>query len=128
MSSAETLKSLVRHVTEEAIRGNLDILQEHPGLHETIPMRRALNAGLSDQKVTFALQIADGEWVASRVIVSGVHTGPLMGHAPTHQRMETEVLMFHRIVAGRIVKQHSVADTIGAMEQMGVTEIRGHSA
>ncbi len=40
MSSVETLKSLVRHVFEEVARGNLEILQEHPGLHETIPMQR----------------------------------------------------------------------------------------
>jgi predicted ester cyclase len=128
MSSAETLKSLVRHVVEEATRGNLDILQEHPGMHETIPMRRQLNAGLSERKVTFPLQFTDGEWVATRIISSGVHTGPLMGHAPTHKRMEVEVLMFHRIVDGKIVRQQAVADALAAMDQLGVTHQEAHTA
>jgi predicted ester cyclase len=128
MSSAETLKSLVRHVIEEATRGNLDILQEHPGMYETIPMRRRLNAGLSERKVTFPLQFTDGEWVASRIISSGVHTGHFMGHAPTHKRMEVEVLMLHQIVDGKIVRQHAVADVLAGMEQLGVTSQGPHPA
>jgi predicted ester cyclase len=124
MASAESLKSLVRHIVEEATRGNLDILQEHPGMHETIPMRRHLNAALSERTVTFALQFTDGEWVGSRIISGGVHTGPLMGHAPTNKHIETEVLMFHKIKNGKIVKQHAVADTLAAMEQLGVTEVK----
>lgn len=120
MSSTETLKSLVRHVVEEAVRGNLDILQEHPGMHETISMRRQLNAAFSERTVSFPLQFTGGEWVASRVVSGGVHTGPFMGHAPTGKRMEVEVLMFHRIVDGKIVRQHAVADALAGMEQLGI--------
>ena len=120
MSSSETLKSLVRHVIEEATRGNLDILQEHPGMHETIPMRRALNEGFSERKISFLLQFTDGEWVASRVMSSGKHTGAFMGVPPTNKYIENEVLMFHRIVDGKIVQQHAQADAPAAMEQMGV--------
>ena len=101
MSSAETLKSLVRHVIEEATRGNLDILQEHPGMHETIPMRRALNEGLSERKVTFPLQFTDGEWVATRIMSSGVHTGPLMGHAPPISEWKLKCLCFIRLWMAR---------------------------
>lgn len=120
MSSTETLKSLVRHVIEEATRGNLDILQEHPGLHEIIPMQRALYEGYSERQVTFALQFTDGEWVASRVITNYKHTGMFMGIPPTHKQIEMEILMFHRIVDGKIVQQHSQADVAAGMEQMGV--------
>lgn len=120
MSSAETLKSLVRHVVEEAARGNLDILQEHPGLHEIIPMQRAINDGFSERKVTFLLQFTDGEWVASRIMESHKHTGPFMGIPPTHKQIEMEILMFHRIVDGKIVQQHTQADVAAGMEQMGV--------
>lgn len=120
MSSAETLKSLVRHVIEEAARGNLDILQEHPGLHEIIPMQRAINEGFSERKVTFLLQFTDGEWVASRIMESHKHTGTFMGIPPTHKQIEMEILMFHRIVDGKIVQQHTQADVAAGMEQMGV--------
>jgi predicted ester cyclase len=120
MSSAETLKSLVRHVAEEAIRGNLDILQEHPGLRESIPFHRALNAGFSERKVTFPLQFTDGEWVASRIIVSQVHTGTFMGIPPTHNRVEHEVLLMHRVVAGKIVQEYAQSDVRAAMQQIGM--------
>lgn len=120
MSSAETLKSLVRHVVEEVFRGNLDILQEHPGLRETIPMHRALKEGFSERKVTFALQFTDGEWVASRIMVSQVHTGMFMGITPTHKRGEHEVLLLHRVMAGKIVQEHAQADVRAAMEQIGM--------
>ena len=116
----ETLKSLVRHVIEETIRGNLDILQEHPGLIETIPMQRALQEGYSERKVTFALQFTDGEWVASRIVTNYKHTGTFMGIPPTNKYIEMEVLLFHRIVDGKIVQQHSQADVAAAMEQIGV--------
>jgi len=120
MASAETLKGLVRHVIEEATRGNLDILQAHPGLQETIPMQRALHEGFSEPKVTFALQFTEGEWVASRIIDSRKHTGTFMGNPPTNRQIEIEVLMFHRIVDGKIVQQHAQADVIASMQQMGV--------
>jgi predicted ester cyclase len=120
MSSAETLKSLVRHVVEEVTRGNLDILQEHPGLRETIPFQSALKKGFSERKVTFALQFSDGEWVASRIIVSQLHTGMFMGIPPTHKRVEHEVLLLHQVVAGKIVQEHVQADVRTAMEQIGM--------
>lgn len=120
MSSAEALKSLVRHVIEETTRGNLDILQEHPGLHETIPIMRAMHEGFSERKVTFALQFTEGEWVASRLIENRKHTGMFMGIAPTHKQVEIEVLMLHRIVDGKIVQQYAQADVLGHMQQMGV--------
>jgi predicted ester cyclase len=121
MSSAETLKSLVRHVAEEVFRGNLDILQEHPGLRETIPFQRALNEAFSERQVTFALQFTDGEWVASRIIVSQTHTGMFMGIPPTHKRGEHEVLLLHRVVAGKIVQEHAQADVRTAMAQIGMS-------
>lgn len=120
MSSAETLKSLVRHVVEEATRGNLDLLQEHPGLQESIPMHRALTTGFSERKVTFGLQFTEGEWVASRIMVSQIHTGMFMGIAPTHKRVEHEVLLMHRIVAGKIVQEHAQADVRAALAQIGL--------
>lgn len=120
MSSAETLKSLVRHVVEEVTRGNLDILQEHPGLRESIPMHRALNAGFSQRKVIFALQFTEGEWVASRIMASQVHTGMFMDIPPTHKQVEHEVLLMHRVVAGKIVQEHAQADVRAAMEQIGL--------
>ena len=123
MSSAETLKSLVRHVIEETTRGNLEILQAHPGLLETIPIMRAMHEAFSERKATFALQFTDGEWVASRIIERRKHTGTFMGIAPTHKYIEIEVLLLHRIVDGKIVQQHSQADVVAHMQQMGVMPV-----
>jgi hypothetical protein len=41
-----------------------------PELRETIPLHHALKETFSERKVTFTLQYTDGEWVASRIIIS----------------------------------------------------------
>ena len=120
MSSAETLKSLVRHVIEEAARGNLDILQEHPGLHETIPMQRAINEGFSERKVTFLLQFTDGEWVASRIMESHKHTGTFMGIPPTGKPISITVMDILGIAEGKFVEHWGVMDSMAMMQQLGV--------
>ncbi|MCA9906611.1 MAG: ester cyclase, partial [Anaerolineae bacterium] len=92
---------------------NLEPLQAHPGLHEIIPTLQRVLPTLSNRAVTFPLQFADGEWVATRAIHSGIHT-------ETGSRIEYEVLMFNRIVDGVIVQQHSVADLMPILQAMGV--------
>lgn len=120
MNAGETLKGLVRHVITETRRGNLEILRDHPGMAETMPMMRQLSEGFSEATVTFVLQVSEGEWVASRVIERRKHTGTFMDAAPTGKVIETEVLLFHRIVDGKIVQQHSQADVVAAWQQMGI--------
>ena len=73
-----------------------------------------------DELNSSTLQFTKGEWVASRSIVSQLHTGVFMGIAPTHKRVEHEVLLLHRVVAGKIVQEHAQADAGAVMAQIGM--------
>ena len=61
------------------------------------------------------------EWVATRMLESGRHTGEMMGVPPTGNTFELEILMFHRFENGLIVDQHSQADGAALMRALGMT-------
>ncbi len=96
--SIEENKAVVRRLVQELEQGNLAILDQHPGLDEVRPMLMqflaAHQAGMIQQR--FEEMIAEGEWVAMRIIRTG---GPFGAGV--------EELAMFRIVDGHIVKQHS---------------------
>ena len=117
----EQNKQFVRQFIEEVVTtGNTDPMHQHPGLREIIPTISRMAQTLSDRSVSFPLQIAEGEWVALRAVFRGKHTGNAFGTEATGHEVEYEVLMFNRVVDGIIVQQHSQADLVNLMKQMGV--------
>ncbi len=96
--SIDENKAVVRRLVQELEQGNLAILDEHPGLDEVRPMLMQLlaayQAGVFQQRTEEV--IAEGEWVALRMIRTG---GPFGAGV--------EELAMLRIVDGHIVKQHS---------------------
>jgi predicted ester cyclase len=120
--TSEQNKQLVRQLIEKVLTsGNTDSLRQHPGLHETIPTIERVIQNLSERSVSFPLQIAEGEWVAMRAVFRGTHTGNTFGAEATGNQVEYEVLIFNRVVDGVIVQQHSQADVMSIMEQVGAT-------
>lgn len=96
--STDENKAVLHRLMQELEQGNLDILNEHPGLDEVRPMLMQL---LDLRKTTtmqeqIAEMIAEGDWVAVRVIRTG---------GPFSEGVE-EIAMC-KIVDGKIVKQHS---------------------
>ncbi len=117
--TTEQNKALVRAVLEESVQ-DMDIMREHPGLHEVMPMISLSREASSDVQVTITLIFAEGDWVETRSVYSGTMTGAFMGIPPTGKAFEYEVLAFNQVVDGKIVKQHSQADMRSMMQQMGV--------
>ncbi len=107
----EERKQLVTSMIEDRLKaGSTDGMEEHPGLREIIPTVERVSQALSNRSVSFPLVICEGEWVAVRAVFSGTHVGDLFGNPATGKHLEYEVLMFNRVVDGKIVKQHSVAN------------------
>jgi predicted ester cyclase len=52
-------------------------------------------------------QIAEGDTVATRVTMTGTHSGPFMGVAPTNRRLSWNVLLMDRVVDGKIVLHYA---------------------
>jgi predicted ester cyclase len=128
LMNTKQMEQIVREVLEAAIHGDLHLMAQHPGLAEVMPVFEASNKAFSDRTVRFPLQFSDGvEWVATRMVESGRHTGEIMGAPPTGNTFELEVLLFHRFEDGLIVSQHSQADGSALLRALGLSVSPGDS-
>lgn len=105
--STEENKAVVIRINESANRHDLAALDQHPGMRETREFLARLFHAFPDMHTTIEELVADGEWVAVRMVARGTHQGEWEGKAPTGRTVVSEVLAMHRIVDGRIVTSYS---------------------
>jgi steroid delta-isomerase-like uncharacterized protein len=67
---------------------------------------------------------SDDERVAVRWTGTGVHTGDVMGIAPTGKPVRVDAISVFRIASGRIAEAWEVWDTLGFLQQLGVVPAR----
>lgn len=72
-----------------------------------------------DLRLTVEQQIAEGEWVATRVTMRGTHRGEWLGIKPTGQRIEVAAVNIDRVVDGRIVEHGGAANLLGPLLDTG---------
>jgi len=78
-----------------------------------------------DLALTVEQQIAEGEWVVSRVTMRGTHRGTWPGIRPTGQAVEAAVVNIDRVVDGRIVEHGGAADLLGPLLRIGAVRAAG---
>lgn len=135
MSTAEKNKAHFRRVYEEGLNGgNLAVADElidpecldheaHPGGDRGPESIRALITMLRTAfpDLHFAIEhlVAEGDTVAGRLIMSGTHEGPLMGMAPTGQKVRQNHMHFVRFRDGKAIEHWGVRDDVTMMRQLG---------
>ncbi len=67
-----------------------------------------LRPALSELRVVIHDQVAEGDKVTTRKTITGVHTGALMGVAPTGRPVDIEVIDIVRVEHGRYVEHWGV--------------------
>lgn len=72
--------------------------------------------------MTVGLQVAEGEWVVTRVTGRGTHLGAWLGMRPTGKAVEITGVNIDRVVNGRIVEHGGVADLLGPLLAMGAIQ------
>ena len=82
-------------------------------------INKEYNNAFPDAKVTIDLQIAEGEYVATRITYSGTHKGTLNGVPASNKRAKVSGMSIQRIVNGKIVEQWNEFDALGMMQQIG---------
>jgi predicted ester cyclase len=133
--SIETNKLVVRRFLEEVVNtGAVDRLAEFidPSCNESndptgrstgIESMRAHVLGVRttypDLHVSVMQQIAEGEWVATRVLGRGTHAGEWLGIAPTHKAVAISGVNLDRVVNGRIVEHGGAANMFEALLEVG---------
>jgi steroid delta-isomerase-like uncharacterized protein len=123
----------VLHGIYEAINtGDLALLEEFvapdyvehtEGFHGVEPFQRqiaAFRAAFPDLRVTIEDLVTDGDRFASRTIVTGTHTGDLMGMPATGARVSVEAVDIGRIENGRAKERWGGLNMYSMLTQLGV--------
>ena len=73
----------------------------------------------SDWSHEVAQQFSDGDFVITRLIGRGRHTGDFLGVPASNAEVSMEGIAIHRVVDGKIVEHWSQVDGLGLLGQIG---------
>jgi predicted ester cyclase len=79
----------------------------------------SVGAEFTDTTLVVEGLIGEGDIVAFRFTLTGVHTGPFAGIAPTGRRFTLEGMDFVRVAGDKIVELWSNQDTLSLLRQLG---------
>jgi steroid delta-isomerase-like uncharacterized protein len=82
-------------------------------------MARVLRRAIPDIHFHVEATIQDDDHAAGRVTVTGTHTGPGLGIAPTGRSFRITGIVMIRVSDGRTVEGWSSFDMLGLFEQLG---------
>jgi predicted ester cyclase len=135
--STEQNKATMRRMPLEVFeQGRLEVVDEICGPdiieHGTpppgIPQGRegikaiasALRKGFPDIKFTIDHQIAEGDFVASYLTVSGTHKGEIFGMPATGKHATWAEAHFVKLINGKMTEHWGVTDQLGMLRQLGL--------
>ena len=135
--SAEQNKAIMRRIPLEVFeQGRLEVVDEivapdavehgtpPPGIPEgragIKAMASALRKGFPDIKYKIDHQIAEGDFVASYLTVSGTHKGEIFGMPATGKRATWAEAHFVKVVNGKMTEHWGVSDQLGMLRQLGL--------
>jgi predicted ester cyclase len=133
-------KRLVRRALDEIYtKGDLELVDdlvhadfvdhelahpERPAGPESVKQTvRSLHDAFGDLRFAIEDEIAEGDKVVQRVIMSGRHTGPLMGREPTGKEFAVRHTYIWRIADDKIVEHWGSRDDLGLLGQLGLLAI-----
>ena len=94
---------------------------EHPPGPESVRQTvRSLHDAFGDLRFEVQDEIAEGDKVVQRVIMSGRHTGSLMGREPTDKEFAVRHTYIWRIAEDKIVEHWGSRDDLGLLRQLGL--------
>ena len=141
--SAKDLRALVRRFFEETNKGKASIIAaidelfatdyiEHGGTGEDTCGIKSYKRSMSefytafpDVHVTLDDTVVEGDRVAVRFTLSGIHKGEFMGIPPTSKMVTIREIGIIRIAGGKFVESWMRYDTLGLMQQLGLVSMQG---
>jgi predicted ester cyclase len=99
----------------------------HHGLDSRGPLDAAQNrasygatyAAFAGSQLSVEDVVADGDKLASRFRLEGIHTAPFAGIPATANRIVLDGLNLMRFVDGKVVERWTIADVAGLLHQLG---------
>ncbi|MFZ5434476.1 MAG: ester cyclase [Calditrichota bacterium] len=138
--STESHKTAVRRYCEELFtHGRLEVIDEvltdtfvfngpFGRLHGPEEFKRfviMLRDAFEDFRMTDELDIAEGDLVASRFVMSGRHRGNYHGIPGTGNPMFVHGIDIFRFEGSKIAEVSAVIDSLKMMQQLGVVAVQG---
>lgn len=131
----ERNKATVRRFNEEVIQGNnrqsLENLMDSEFINRTAPtgadnglegmwntFHNILHPAFPDLQVQILKQIAEDDLVTTHKIISGTHTGTLMGIAPTGKAVKIEVIDIVRVKNEKYLEHWGVNTLPSVIQQL----------
>lgn len=134
MTDIKKNKEVVIRFNKEFLEGgNTDVLKEIVAenfINQTAPagapndtsgliaFALMLLKGFPDLKVQILDQIAEGDLVASRKIITGTHLGEIMGHSPTGKKITINVMDFVRLKDGKYIEHWGRNDFMQVIQSL----------
>ncbi|MGW8226579.1 MAG: ester cyclase [Anaerolineales bacterium] len=96
------------------------ILQEYLDDEELIEHILASETSFPEYELIPEDILAEGDLVAIRGRVVGIHKGDFMGIPPTGKKIDLELFVNYRIANGKIIDHWMILDSAVIMQQLGV--------
>lgn len=91
-------------------------------LEELIGMYRV---GIPDLDIRIQHIVAEADWVTTRVICNGTHTGELAGIPPTGNQVDITASDIFQMSDGKAIESWHNVDDFGLLQQLGVVPAMG---
>jgi predicted ester cyclase len=82
-------------------------------------MYESIWAGMPDARIQIEDFLIDMDRLALRFVVTGTHTGPLLGMPPTGRDIRLDGQTVAIVRDGKILERRTTADLLGVLIQMG---------
>ena len=130
--------TVVRRFVDEVINnGNYAAIQElvHPNYvyrspDQELRGQQALQAlfttyrcGLPDLNASIDDLVVSGDKVVISIVLSGTHTGDLMGIPATGRSLKVHGMVLSRLEKGKIAEEWEVLDMLGMFQQLGIVSL-----
>jgi predicted ester cyclase len=119
-------KAVVRRLVAEVFNGgHLEVIDQLYAPELAAAAKRWIapfRASFPDVHIEIVELLAEGDKVVARFTCSATHLGDWLSHAPTGRRFErVDEVWIVRFRDGRIVHVWSLEDTLGRLQQLGLT-------
>lgn len=81
---------------------------------------RHFRSAMPDLHLSVEEMVAEGDWVAWRMVATGTQTGELFGFPPTGKSARIGGLILSRFEDGKWAEDHAQWDALGLLQQLGL--------
>lgn len=79
--------------------------------------------GLPDLNASIVNLVESGDKVVISFVLSGTHTGDLMGIPPTGNSLKVHGMVLSRLEDGKIAEEWEILDMLGMFQQLGIVSL-----